>query len=249
MEPEANLTGTPLTAPETLATPRPTLEVVLCSDVPTQLALSALFLHLGFRPFRPEGDFDIHYVAPLLLTDTLLLVGLILLLLRSHGERAADVFFGRRPWLPELRAAIFMVFGAFAIAIAVMVGVSLLAPWLHTVERNPLEGLLQVPDDAALFAIVVVIAGGIREEVQRAFVLRRFERWLGGPAVGVIVSSVAFGSGHLVQGADAAVATGLLGAYWGVSYLRRRSIVAPVVSHAIFNVLQIAVFFARNTTA
>jgi NhaP-type Na+/H+ and K+/H+ antiporter len=60
--------------------------------------------------------------------------------------------------------------------------------------------------------------------------------------VGVIVTSVAFGAGHLLQGYDAAIATGLLGALWGVVYLRRRSAVAPMVSHAGFDLLQIVQF-------
>ena len=36
--------------------------------------------------------------------------------------------------------------------------------------------------------------------------------------------------------------TGLLGAFWGIVYLRRRSVVAPLVSHAGFDLLQIAQF-------
>ena len=67
----------------------------------------------------------------------------------------------------------------------------------------------------------------------------RFDVWLGGGTVGVVITSVAFGAGHLLQGVDAAIATGTLGAFWGVLYLRRRSAVAPVVSHSGFNVLQI----------
>ena len=58
----------------------------------------------------------------------------------------------------------------------------------------------------------------------------------------MIVTSVAFGAGHLVQGYDAAIVTGLLGAFWGVVYLRRRSVVAPMVSHAGFDLLQILQF-------
>jgi membrane protease YdiL (CAAX protease family) len=53
---------------------------------------------------------------------------------------------------------------------------------------------------------------------------------------------VAFGAGHLLQGADAALATGLLGAFWGVVYLWRRSCVAPMVSHAGFDLIQILQF-------
>ena len=35
-----------------------------------------------------------------------------------------------------------------------------------------------------------MIAGGVREEIQRAFILHRFDVWLGGPIVGLILSSV-----------------------------------------------------------
>jgi membrane protease YdiL (CAAX protease family) len=102
-----------------------------------------------------------------------------------------------------------------------------------------MEGLLTSGRDAWLFALVVIVAGGVREEIQRAFLLHRFEVWLGGGAVGVVVTSTAFGVGHLLQGSDAAIVTGLLGAFWAVVYLRRRSAVAPMVSHAGFDLVQI----------
>lgn len=215
------------------------IEVVLCSGFPTQLALAALFAWLGLGAL---GGFRMRFVAPLLLTDTAVLIGLILLFLRVHGEDPGELFFGARPWRGEFRAAVPMVFKAYGIAFAVMVTLGALAPWLHTVPQNPLQSLLKSPGDVALFALIVIVAGGVREEVQRAFILRRFGQSLGGTTVGVVLSSIAFGAGHFVQGADAAIATALLGAFWGVSYLRRRSIVAPVVSHAAFDVMQIAVF-------
>ena len=108
-------------------------------------------------------------------------------------------------------------------------------PGLHNVVHNPLQDLIRGPRNAGIFAIVVVVAGGVREEIQRAFVLHRFKVWLGGGTVGIIVGSIAFGAGHLVQGYDAAIATGLLGVFWGIMYLRRRSVVAPIVSHSGFN--------------
>ena len=65
--------------------------------------------------------------------------------------------------------------------------------------------------------------------------VRRFEQHLGGATVGVLVLSIAFGLGHYVQGWDAVITTGALGAFWAVLYLRRRSSVAAMVSHAGFN--------------
>ena len=58
----------------------------------------------------------------------------------------------------------------------------------------------------------------------------------------MIVASIAFGAGHYVQGADATVATAGLGAFWAIVYLRRRSVVAPMVSHSGFNLLEIVLF-------
>jgi membrane protease YdiL (CAAX protease family) len=137
---------------------------------------------------------------------------------------------------------------ALGLAVGLLLAIQNFVPWLHNVRENPLAGLLRSPRDAWLFALVVLVAGGVREEIQRAFLLHRFEVWLGGGAVGVIVTSVAFGAGHSVQGYDVAIVTGLLGAFWGVIYLRRRSAVAPMVSHAAFDLLQILQFVTMRAS-
>ncbi len=115
----------------------------------------------------------------------------------------------------------------------------LLAPSLHNVATNPLEQLAATPGQAAVFSLVAILAGGVREELQRAFMLRRFEQYLGGATVGMWIVSVAFGLAHFTQGWDAAVTTATLGAFWGWMYLRRRSTVGPMASHAGFNSLEI----------
>ena len=215
------------------------LEVLLCSDYPTQLALGTTFALFGVHP-ASGGRMSLGYVAALSLTDTALLLGLIIFFLRAHGERPRDVFVGRRSIGREAVAGLPLILVAFGLAIAVLLAVQRFAPSLHTVAHNPLEDLIGSPGQAALFGLVVVVAGGVREEVQRAFVLHRFDVWLGGGTLGIVVTSIAFGAGHFeVQGADAAIATGLLGAFWGLVYLRRRSAVAPIVSHAGFNLLEI----------
>ncbi len=218
-------------------------EVVLCSDYPTQIALAATFSLFGFRPLGPDG-LSLAYVVVLSLADTAFLVALMLFFLQVHGESPRDLFLGGKDIRTEAWAGIPLLFGALAIALVVLLGIQAAAPWLRTQPRNPLQDLVRTPGDAAMFAVVLIVAGGIREELQRAFLLGRFERWLGGRKVGLVVSSVMFGAGHLVQGADAAIATGVLGAFWGLVYLRRRSVVAPVVSHAGFNLVQVLQFLS-----
>jgi len=220
------------------------LEVLLCSDFPTQIVIAQALTAAGFHAQNADGTLNIVYIATLSLVDTVVLIGLIVLFLVSHRERPGDILFGVQPLGAEIVAGVPLMFASLALAIGVLVAIQLLAPWLRTVAHNPLQDLLKTPRDAAIFAVVVVLAGGVREEVQRAFLLHRFERWLGGGVVGVIVVSLAFGSGHYLQGVDAVVATTILGALWGVVYLRRRSAVAPMVAHAGFDLLQLVQFFA-----
>jgi hypothetical protein len=168
-----------------------------------------------------------------------LLVGLIVLFLRAHGERLRDVLLGARPLSREILLGVQLTFAALVVGVAVLAAVQALIPGLHNVVHNPLQDLIRGPRNAGIFAVVVVVAGGVREEIQRAFVLHRFKIWLGGGTVGIVLGSIAFGAGHLVQGYDAAIATGLLGVFWGIVYLRRGSVVAPMVSHSGFNLIEL----------
>ena len=217
-------------------------EVVLCSDYPTQLAVGATLFAFGLRPVTATGALSLRYIVCLSLADTVLLLGLVVLFIRSHGEGVRDVLLGSRPWMREAELGLPLTVGAFALAIGAVLVVRLALPRLHNLEHNPLQDVIHGRADALLFALVVVVAGGIREEIQRAFILHRFEVWLGGPLAGLIVSSVFFGLGHRLQGNDVAIATGILGVYWGAIYLRRRSCVGPMVSHAGFNLIELLQF-------
>jgi membrane protease YdiL (CAAX protease family) len=207
------------------------------------LALGTTFNALGFGAYS-GGRLQVGYVVTVSLVDTIVLVGLVLLFLHAHGERPREILLGHRAVASEAAQGVLLIPIAIAIGVGVLAIILRFAPSLHTVEHNPFQELLGSPRDAWLFALVVLVAGGVREEIQRAFLLHRFEISLGGGALGVVATSAAFGIGHLLQGTDAAIATGLLGAFWAVVYLRRRSIVAPMVSHAGFDLMQIVGFLA-----
>ena len=219
------------------------IEVLLCSDLVTQSAIGNTLLAVGYRAKLPSGALNVWYVVALSLCDAVLLIGLIFVLLYAHGERPRDLFLGRRPIVSEGVLGLLLITIAFGIGVAVILSVRRFAPSLHNVDQTPLQGLLTSPRDAWLFALVVLVAGGMREEIQRAFLLHRFDVWLGGRTVGLVVTSVAFGAGHFdLQGVDAGIATGLLGFFWGFVYLRRRSSMAPIVSHAGVDLLQVVPF-------
>lgn len=214
-------------------------EVLLCSSVPTQLLIGALLSLAGWLPIDETGQLSLAFVLVLSVADTLLLIGLMVALTRVHGERVVDLWLGHRRVTPEALYGARLIPVVFLVVVVVLSVLRIAAPGLHDVPTNPLEQLAGTPGQAAALAVVAILAGGVREELQRAFLLRRFKQHLGGAGVGVVILSIGFGLGHIVQGWDAVITTGLLGAFWAVLYLRRRSIVAPLVSHAGFNALEV----------
>lgn len=218
------------------------LEVILCSGFPTQLIIVVILSTFGVKMRVADGGLSSPFVFALTLLDTVLLVGLIVFFMRAHGESVTEQLFGWRPRLGEVGFGLALIPASFLVVIAVLVIVQLVAPWLHNVPHNPLQDLVRDRWDAVIFAFVVMVAGGVREEIQRGFVLRRFEQYLGGGAAGLVIFSALFGLGHLEQGYDVAFATAVLGAFWGGIYLRRRSIIGPMVGHAGFNLAQVVKF-------
>jgi len=213
------------------------IEVFLCSSVPTQLGIGLLMQAAGWS-LRPVPTLPV--VAILSVSDTVLLLVMMVVLTHAHGERVDALWLGhRRPW-KEAGFGLLLVPPVFLMVGVIMTLLMRLTPALHNVPTNPLEQIATGgAQEAALLGVVAILAGGVREELQRAFLLQRFERHLGGATVGIIVLSTAFGLGHLLQGRDAAVTTGVLGAFWAIVYLRRRSSLAPIVSHAGFNALEV----------
>ena len=214
-------------------------EALLVSGVPTQaLVGGTLLLVVGMSP-QDESGLSLRFFATLSLIDTLLVVVLIRFFLRTTGERPRDVFVGVRPAGRE--ALLGLMFVPLVLIVVALVVLSLRAvfPWLQTVPDNPLLALMDTPARAAVFLVIVVLAGGVREELQRAFILHRFEQRLGGIRLGLVLFTITFGALHLDQGADVAVAVGLLGLMWGIIYIKRRSAILPIVNHAGFNALQV----------
>jgi membrane protease YdiL (CAAX protease family) len=218
------------------------MEVVMCSGFPTQLFLLAVMSSLGMQLRLPDGGWSPLFVTTLSLLDTALVLALVVFFLRSRGERVRSVFLGVRPVGSEIALGFLLLPFIFVLAAIVLGILFTVAPELHNVPRNPLEDMLRNPRDTAVFALAAMIAGGLREEVQRGFILHRFRQSLGGGPFGVAVYSLFFGLGHLDQGYDAAIAVATLGAIWGSVYLVRGSIVAPMVSHAAFNLAQVIKF-------
>jgi membrane protease YdiL (CAAX protease family) len=222
------------------------LQALAVSGVPTQLVISlALALAssvnlIGLRVFE-EGSTQItlEFMATTLLLDTALIAIMLRVFLAMNGETSREVFVGQRRVFGEiLRGLLFLPLvwmGVTAVAFALR----LIAPGLHNVQENPLSLYMRTPLEAGIFVVVVILGAGIKEELQRAFILHRFQQGLGGMKWGLAVTSLVFGLLHFTQGFDVSIAIGLLGLFWGVLYAKRGSAVMGMTNHAAFDTTQV----------
>lgn len=217
-------------------------EVVAASGFPTQLALGGLLMIAGLQPFGEDGQLSMTFLSVLMPADMALLAALVVWRIRAGGERVSDVLLGSRDRLRESWLGAGLIPVIFGGVILVMLALRTAWPALHNVDANPFEALIHSRANALVLGVLVVLTGGLKEEMQRAFVLHRFDQHLGGARLGLVMYSLVFGTGHVIQGYDVAIVTALLGLVWGTIFIRRRSIVAPAVSHAGFNAAQILQF-------
>jgi membrane protease YdiL (CAAX protease family) len=217
-------------------------QVVLVSGFPT-LFLVGTALVFGAKlqgvPIFEGSGVSLQFFALLGLIDTAVVALLIRLFLTMSGETSHEVFIGHRPVVGEIVRGLALLPVVFFGVTAVVLTIRAVAPWMHTVEGNPLEAFMRTPIDAAVFGVVVVLAGGIREELQRGFILHRFGQRLGGIRLGLVLFSLLFALLHLDQGVDVALGVGCLGLLWGLLYVTRRSAVMAMVNHAGFNAAQV----------
>jgi membrane protease YdiL (CAAX protease family) len=207
--------------------------------------LGAVLQEAGLSPLTADGSLSANFVFALSLGDTALLVGLICWLLVRNGERPRDVFLGHRRAGEEVVVGVLSVPFVVALVLVLSLVIRAFVPFLRNVPDNPLEGMLGTQTGLLMFLVVVIVAGGLREELQRAFLLHRFRHDLGNAGAGLVITSIAFGLGHTLQGWDAAILTGALGFTWGAMYLTRGSAVATIVSHSLFNSGELLRAFVR----
>jgi membrane protease YdiL (CAAX protease family) len=234
---------TPVVERSPLSRGRAAAEVLVCSGFPTQLSIVVVLAGFGVRP-GPDGSLSPAFVFSLSAIDTVMMLGLILVFLARSNDSPRLVFLGGGFAPRDVVAGILLVPLVLMIVIVLQLAIRVVAPLLHNVDVSPFTPLLSSPWRLAGFVVLVLVAGGVREEIQRAFLLHRFEQRLGGGRLGLLLTSTAFGLGHTVQGWDAAIVTGVLGAFWGTLYLSRRSVAATVTNHALFNLAQIAVGYS-----
>jgi len=183
------------------------------------------------------------YLVPFLLIEATLTLLIIWGILRLNGETFKDLAWSWVLWKQE--ALIGLAFLPLLFVTTFVVGLSfrLFFP-TYVTEINPLLNLIQTRSELLLFLISSVLVGGFKEEIQRAFVLVRFGSHLGGMRIGLILWGLFFAYGHMMQGVDNAAGAGALGLIFGILYMWRRNLVAPIVAHAAYDVTTLIIYWS-----
>jgi membrane protease YdiL (CAAX protease family) len=248
------LTPVPIEPVQPVRLPQPrwfaAIQVVMTCGIPSQILAASLLIVVMRVDMTSPGLMErltsLEFVATTQLIDTALIAIMIRIFLEFGREDSRSVFLGRRPLFKETLRGLALVPLIFIGVASLVALLRYVAPWLHTVKDSPIQAYMQNPFDASIFLVVVVLGGGIKEELIRAFVLHRFDQGLGGIRLGLVLFSLLFGLLHFDQGWDVAIAIGTLGLFWGVIYMKRRSAWMNMVSHAGFNAANVAqVMIAR----
>jgi membrane protease YdiL (CAAX protease family) len=209
------------------------LELGLCSGIPTTLAVQGAFMWLGFDAHAILSSARL--TTTFIFLESSLLLSLIVAFQRLRSATIKDLGVIPVSFKRELGLGLAIVPLLFLLNILVSSVFQVFFPGFSS-PRNPLLELIQTRADLILFMLLAIWAGGIKEELQRAFILDRFKHQFSAPLLGLFLWSFAFGAGHALQGVDSAVGAGLYGLIFGSVYLWRRCIFGPVVAHSIYDI-------------
>ena len=228
---------------------------------PLLVQIGFLFFNIGRAGILSDTRILILFIA----SEACITLFFIVLFLRSRGESLRNIGWIRDKVRWEILLGIGCVPVLFGATFVVNLFFNFFLPEYVSVS-NPLLDLIKSYGDLLLFLISSICVGGIKEEIQRAFILDRFERYVGaillrpfvgilgrsaddqdgrrvGLIVGLILWSLFFAFGHALQGIDNAVGAGILGLCFGLLYIWRRNLMAPMVAHALFDVATLLIFW------
>lgn len=210
------------------------LEVLLISGLVSSFfaTLPIAAIHGGAFPHAADAG----TITAFILLEASITLVLIMIVLRMHGEHLRDVGLRKDRWISHAAAGLALVPVLFLANALIATGFRVFLP-KYFLERNPLIDMVKTPRDLVLFLCSALYAGGFKEELQRALILTRFREHLGGIGPGLVIWSVAFGAGHYVQGLQGIVVATVYGLLFGILYVARRNLVAPMVAHAAYDVL------------
>jgi membrane protease YdiL (CAAX protease family) len=87
--------------------------------------------------------------------------------------------------------------------------------------------------ETVVWVMLSLTAGICEEAIFRAYLQRQFAAWTRNLPVGIAVSAILFGAGHIYQGGKHTIVIGLLGLFLGIMAAVRRSTKPGIIAHSM----------------
>ncbi len=184
---------------------------------------------LSFFAFK-QGTLTFVLVAFATILRDLSIIVLILFFLWSNSEPVSSMgWMFKKPW------------NDIALAIVLFIPLSLGIAWIENLLRlaglsvpsKPLPSFLtaQGPAESLLAVLLVGIVAFTEETIFRGYLILRLKAITASPALAALLSAVFFSLGHGYEGSAGMITVGLMGLAFAFIYLRRQSLVTPMVMH------------------
>jgi membrane protease YdiL (CAAX protease family) len=160
-----------------------------------------------------------------------LLVGYVYWGLRRRGKVIRNI--AGRGWKSagDFFIDIAIAFGFWIAAVFIL---SIVARSIHATGMAEAARRLAPQDllESVLWIALSVTAGICEEMIFRGYLQRQFVAWTRNAPVGVILSAVLFGAGHIYQGPKATVVIGVYGLMFGILAEARQNLRPGMMTHA-----------------
>lgn len=212
-------------------------------DLVIGAVLHAWLYATGSAPLDGEWPPELQqrFLVPGLFLRASGIIGIVLLLVRRRGQPLASVGLSRRGWPADVLIGVTALFVLYAIMFLFLLVVAVAWPELMKQLQQNAE-LLQdlVPPLGWLGFIPLALVIGIYEELLfRGFLMTRLRKATGSWIAAVLLSTALFTVLHAADQTGAALLLILmLSIVFSIMTVWRRSILAAIIAHALFNYSQ-----------
>jgi membrane protease YdiL (CAAX protease family) len=191
--------------------------------------------------FLPGGTSNISFAVEAIATilRDLALVALIFFFLWRNREAIGTIGWNARRFGVDILIGIVLFIPMF-------LGASWLESFLVSIGFStppPASGSGITPSnttvDIILAVLLVMVVAVSEETIFRGYLIGRFSNILGSPVVALLLASVVFAIGHGYEGTAGVLTVGTMGLVFGIVYLWRKSLVAPMTMHFLQDFLAI----------
>jgi membrane protease YdiL (CAAX protease family) len=211
------------------------------------LALWAAYGALHARLPTSAIPLTIRYISSIVMQS--LLVGSTLAGVYHRREFLNRVF--GRPSARQLTKDFLQGGLIFIVGLVLLVAVRFVLKFtvLHgTYRRDVVRGMLPQSNLELAFWIIVAIAAGTSEEfIFRGYLQRQLSAWFRNVPVAIAICAILFGCMHFYQGFEGAIATGALGALYGVCAWRVSSLRGVMIAHSLQDITAGLIHYFRNS--